>query len=255
MQNGKDLSITQDETTCFLCSLNLNTFPTFDLLNLSVHIYGLGFIIYVPCNHFVNASLISTWLHLGDVASLCIGRSSALTFMVSHDGISISWAHSVKSQGLKINSILQTSDFLFMFSHGFMRFFSDLFFQKNLRGPSSTCIIFTRCILCGELCGTESAATPWAGLYLDWRSTLKGAFCKLARAKHENLEFPGMFQRCSALFVDLHKLQALVARNARSGSNSEVSCLDSLTMSSRSRTGLLLMLSRTLPMEAFRRHH
>lgn len=28
----------------FLCSLNLNTFPTFDLLNLSVHIYSLGFI-------------------------------------------------------------------------------------------------------------------------------------------------------------------------------------------------------------------
>ena len=99
---------------------------------------------------------------------------------------------------------------------------SDLF---RLRGPSSTCFIFTRCILCGELCGTESAATPWAGLYFDWRSRLcKGAFCKLAWAEHENLEFPCMFQRWSTFCWSW--LQALVVRNARSGSNSEVSCLD-----------------------------
>ena len=157
----------------FLCALNLNTFPTFDLLNLSVHIYSLGFIwfyCFIPCNHLVNASQISTWLHLGDVASLCIGRSSALTFMVSHHGISISWAHSVKSQGLKISSIL------WFLVHVFS-WMSEIFSDCSNSGPSGTCIIFTQCILCGELCGTESAATPWAGLYFDWRSRLlRGPF-------------------------------------------------------------------------------
>ena len=117
----------------FLCALNLNTFPTFDLLNLSVHIYSLGFIwfyCFIPCNHLVNASQISTWLHLGDVASLCIGRSSALTFMVSHHGISISWAHSVKSQGLKISSILW---FLVHVFSWMSEIFSDLFQLRPFR--------------------------------------------------------------------------------------------------------------------------
>lgn len=184
MQNGKDLSITQDETSSISMSIEFeyisDFWPSqFECVYLQSRFY-FWFYYLSPCSHLVNASQLSTWLHLGDVASLCIGRSSALTFMVSHDGISMSWAHSVQSQGLKINSILW---FLVHVFSWMSEISSDLF---RLRGPSSTCIIFTRCILCGELCGTESAATPWAGLYFDWRLRLLrvpfDAFCKFGKS-------------------------------------------------------------------------
>lgn len=210
-----------------------------------MHIYSLGFIwfyCFIPCNHLVNASQISTWLHLGDVASLCIGRSSALTFMVSHHGISISWAHSVKSQGLKISSIL------WFLVHVFS-WMSEIFSDCSNSGPSGTCIIFT-CILCGELCGTESAATPWAGLYFDWRSRLlRGPFVSWHELNMKTSSFLACFKG-EALFVDLGCRRLWL----------EMPEVDQIPKSlaltsSRSRTGLLVMLSRTLPTEAFRRHH